>query len=133
MPTRRVAVVAAGLVAAGLAVTNTVVAPAASAAAAPTYLVLTVNVSGDRPLSATLRCDPPRGTHPKPTAACTAVASANGHLRSLAPRTGVMCTAVYRPATATARGTWRGHSVQYRKTFSNSCVLGVETGAVFQF
>jgi hypothetical protein len=110
-----------------------VATPAANAASHASYLVMTVTVSGARTDRATLRCYPPSGTHPKASQACVEVAAAKGNLQMLKRRNGVMCTMQYQPATAVAKGSWRGHSVRYQKTFSNSCVLGVETGAVFQF
>jgi hypothetical protein len=116
------------------AVTGTVVAaPAASAAPRRSYLVMTITLPGDRSQRVTLRCDPQGGTHPRAVEACKAVAAVRGNLRALRRTEGVMCLALYQPATAVATGTWRGHAVRYKKTFSNKCVLAVETGAVFQF
>jgi hypothetical protein len=94
---------------------------------------MTVTLSGDRTQRVTLRCDPLGGTHPKATDACKAVAAVKGNLRALRRTEGVMCLALYQPVTAAATGTWRGRTVRYKKTFSNKCVLAVETGAVFQF
>jgi len=109
-------------------------APAASAATSrTTYLALSIRVEGARPLLATLRCQPAGGSHTHAAAACAAVDAVKGRLANLKPQDGVMCTMEYRPATAVAKGTWRGRAVQYRKTFSNSCVLGAGTGPVFRF
>jgi hypothetical protein len=118
-----------------LAVTGAVVtAPAASAATSHrSYLVMTITLSGDRSQRVTLRCGPDGGTHPRPAEACKAVAAVRGNLRALRRTEGVMCLALYQPATAVATGTWRGRPVHYKRTFSNKCVLAVETGAVFQF
>jgi hypothetical protein len=115
-----------------LAAGTLVAAPAAHAATARSYLALSVRV-GDKTRTATLRCDPPRGTHPKAPEACAALAGVKGDLTALKPAPGVMCTMIYLPAVAAATGTWRGRSVQYRHTYSNSCLLGVQTGPVFQF
>jgi hypothetical protein len=123
---------AAGLAAAFVVTGTLVAAPAAQARPASTYLVLSTRVSGEKARVATLRCDPPRGTHPKASAACAAVAAARGDLTALRPQPGIMCMMLYRPATATARGVWRGRWVHYTHTFSNSCVLGAQTGAVFE-
>jgi len=121
---------------AGLAATafagTVVAAPVGAAAAAPAALVLTVKVAGKQ-TAATLRCSPPRGSHPLAAAACQAVDAVDGRLERLRPTDGVLCTMEYQPATASAAGTWRGRPVRYRKTFSNACVLGGATGAVFRF
>jgi hypothetical protein len=94
---------------------------------------LTVRVAGARPRVVTLGCGPARGSHPRPAEACGAVIAAHGDLSALKGREGVMCTMQFQPATAEARGTWLGHPVRYRKTFSNTCVLAVSTGPVFGF
>jgi hypothetical protein len=109
-------------------------APAAAGAMrAGSSLVLTVRVSGARPQVVTLSCSPARGSHPRPSEACRAVNAAHGDFTALKGREGVMCTMQFQPATAEAKGTWRGHPVRYRKTFSNACVLAVSTGPVFGF
>jgi hypothetical protein len=122
---------------AGLAATTfagaLVSAPAAAEAAGTTALVLTVKVAGRPTAAATLRCAPPRGSHQQAAAACAAVDAVKGRLDRLKPRDGVMCAMLYQPAIASAAGTWRGHPVRYRKTFSNTCVLTGDTGAVFAF
>ena len=38
---------------------------------------------------------------------------------------------LYAPVTVQARGQWNGRPVEYRETFSNGCVMGARTGAVF--
>ena len=118
-----------------IAFTGALVATPAAArpADASTALVLTVRVAGQPTAAATLRCAPPRGTHPSASAACQAVDAAKGQFDKLKPQDGVMCAMLYQPATAAAVGTWRGKLVRYRKTFSNRCVLTGDTGAVFQF
>jgi hypothetical protein len=125
-------------VGAGLAVTaltGTLVAtPAAARTALPsTALVLTIRVAGQPMAAATLRCAPAGGSHRNASDACRAVDAAKGRLDDLKPQVGVLCTALYQPATATATGTWRGTVVRYRKTFSNTCVLTADTGPVFRF
>jgi hypothetical protein len=141
MPTDRTAAaslaaasIAAASLAAALAAAGTVAAAsAANAAPVRSILVLSVRVSGQPAQTVTLRCEPPRGSHPSAAEACAAVAEANGRLTALKPQEGVMCTMQYQPATAVAKGTWRGRSVQYKKAFSNVCVLRAETGPVFRF
>jgi hypothetical protein len=117
------------------ALTGTLVAtPAAARPALPsTALVLTIRVAGQPMAAATLRCAPPSGSHPSASEACAAVDAAKGRLADLKPQDGVLCTALYQPATAAATGTWRGRVVRYRKTFSNRCVLTCDTGPVFRF
>jgi hypothetical protein len=132
MPTRRAA--GTGL-AAVMALAGAVVASPAASAATPSRssLTLSVRVSGEKARTVTLRCDPPGGTHPKATGACTDLTAAKGNPGAIKPKQDVMCTMIYRPATATAKGTWRGRVVKFTHTYPNSCVLGVQTGAVFQF
>jgi hypothetical protein len=40
---------------------------------------------------------------------------------------------LYDPVTVTASGHWKGRALRYTHTYSNSCVLKQETGAVFAF
>jgi hypothetical protein len=131
MPTQRAAGTGLAVVAALAGVV--IVSPAAHAAVARSSLTLSVRVSGEKARTVTLRCDPPGGTHPKATGACTDLTAAKGNPGAIKPKQDVMCTMIYRPATATAKGTWRGRVVKFTHTYSNSCVLGVQTGAVFQF
>jgi len=131
MPTRRAAGTGLAVVA---AVAGVVVgSPAAHGATARSSLALSVRMSGEKARTVTLRCDPPGGTHPKATGACTDLTAAKGNPGAIKPKQDVMCTMIYRPATAAAKGTWRGRVVKFTHTYSNSCVLGVQTGAVFQF
>jgi hypothetical protein len=127
--------VGVGLAATAIAGTLVALPAAANAArATTTNLTLSIRVEGQKtPKTVVLRCAPPRGTHPKASQACTAINGVKGQLTKLKPQDGVMCTMQYQPATAAAKGTWRGRSVQYKKTFSNSCALTTGTGAVFQF
>jgi hypothetical protein len=106
--------------------------PAQAAASAAGSLTLSVR-SSDARATVTLRCVPTRGTHPHGGEACTAVAEAHGDLGALKPREGVMCTAIYAPVTATARGSWQGKAVRYKRSFSNACNLHIATGVVFEF
>ncbi len=132
MPTQR----AAGIgLAVAMALAGVVIAsPAAHAATTPrSSLTLSVRISGEKAKTRTLRCEPPGGTHPKATSACNDLTAAKGNPGAIKPKQDVMCAMIYRPATATAKGTWRGRVVKFTHTYSNSCVLGVQTGAVFQF
>jgi hypothetical protein len=110
-----------------------VASPAASAVPSRSSLTLSVRVSGEKARTTTLRCEPPGGSHPNATSACADLTVAKGDPGSIRPKQGIMCTMIYRPATAIATGTWRGRVVKFTHTYSNSCLLGVKTGAVFQF
>lgn len=125
---------AAALLTALMAALVTLV-PAAAHAAGPDRQVpptwLTLTVGGHR--SATLRCDPPGGTHPNPRAACRELAAAGGDLAKLRHNPEMACITVYDPVTVHARGTWRGRGVAYDATYSNRCALTAATGPVFDF
>jgi hypothetical protein len=77
-----------------------------------------------------LLCDPPRG-HAHAARACGQLAAAGGDISRFPRRPGVMCPMLYAPVTATAYGEWDGRRVDYTHAFSNSCIMGAETGAVF--
>ena len=77
-----------------------------------------------------LLCDPPQG-HAHAAKACRELAAAEGDIGRIPSRAGAMCPMLYAPVTASAYGAWDGRRVDYRHAFSNSCVMGAETGAVF--
>ncbi|WP_405915828.1 SSI family serine proteinase inhibitor [Streptomyces sp. NBC_00728] len=77
-----------------------------------------------------LLCDPPQG-HAHAARACRQLGSAGGDIGRIPRRSGVMCPMLYAPVTASAYGQWEGRRVDYTHTFSNSCVMGADTGAVF--
>ncbi|MEU1474207.1 SSI family serine proteinase inhibitor [Streptomyces sp. NPDC005760] len=76
-----------------------------------------------------LLCDPPQG-HGRAAEACAQLDSVGGDIDALPPAH-VYCPMIYAPVTAQARGEWHGRPVEYRQTFSNACVMGARTGAVF--
>ncbi|WP_392973172.1 SSI family serine proteinase inhibitor [Streptomyces sp. LN245] len=77
-----------------------------------------------------LLCDPPQG-HAHAAKACRELAAAGGDIGRIPGRAGAMCPMLYAPVTASAYGAWDGRRVDYTHAFSNSCVMGAETGAVF--
>jgi hypothetical protein len=80
----------------------------------------------------TLRCDPPGGAHPKPSAACRTLRSVDGRPARLKPvRT--MCTMIYAPITAEITGKWRGRKITWSKTYGNTCEMTRATGVLFRF
>src|SRR5262249_1348230 len=97
----------------------------------PTRLTLTVAGTSGAPRSATLRSDPPGGTHRQAVAACAALSEVDGELAALRVSNG-MCFMVYDPVVVTATGVWRGRQVRFRHTFGNSCTLRNNTGPVFR-
>lgn len=102
---------------------------------AKSRLVLTVTPgekSAPAKRHATLTCGPAGGSHHSARKACAAIGAVNGSLDKLVPAQ-TMCTMQYDPVTVTATGSWRGSAVRYTHTFSNSCVLGADTGPVFAF
>ncbi|MET9890094.1 SSI family serine proteinase inhibitor [Streptomyces sp. NPDC006465] len=77
-----------------------------------------------------LFCDPPQG-HGRAAEACEQLRSAGGDIGRIPPRSGAVCPMIYAPVTVSAYGAWDGLRVDYTRTFSNSCAMGAETGAVF--
>jgi len=96
------------------------------------YLYLTVT-KGDAHSSDTrgtlLLCAPPQG-HGRAAEACAQLDAVGGDIGAL-PAADVYCPMLYAPVAARARGQWNGHPVEYQQTFTNGCVMGARTGAVF--
>ncbi|MBA2809821.1 serine protease [Streptomyces sp. KM273126] len=76
-----------------------------------------------------LLCGPPQG-HRHAVRACEELRDADGDIARIPPKN-VYCPMVHAPVTASARGQWDGRAVAYTKTFSNACLMGANTGAVF--
>ncbi|MGW3408504.1 SSI family serine proteinase inhibitor [Streptomyces sp. NPDC000888] len=102
-------------------------------AAGGNWLYLTVT-TGDARSSDTrgtlLLCDPPQG-HAHAAQACEELRAAEGDITRIPVRADVLCPMIYAPVTASARGEWNGRRTEYTHTFSNTCMMGVETGSVF--
>ncbi|MGW4977127.1 SSI family serine proteinase inhibitor [Streptomyces mirabilis] len=95
------------------------------------YLTLTTGDAHASSIRGTLLlCDPPQG-HARAAEACAELATAGGDISRIPTRPDTICSMIYGPVTASARGEWEGRQVTYSHTFSNSCVMGAETGAVF--
>ncbi|MFI6333598.1 SSI family serine proteinase inhibitor [Streptomyces sp. NPDC050535] len=77
-----------------------------------------------------LLCDPPQG-HTHAAQACEELRAAEGDIGRIPVRAEVLCPMIYAPVTASARGEWNGRPAEYTHTFSNTCMMGVETGSVF--
>jgi subtilisin inhibitor-like len=72
--------------------------------------------------TATLTCGPVSGTHPRPAAACAALASEPDALEPT--RGSVACAQIYGgPDTAVVEGTFRGRAVQARFNRTNGCEI----------
>ncbi|KOU57714.1 serine protease [Streptomyces sp. MMG1533] len=121
-----------------LAAAALLLATAAPAQAAPQepaggdWLFVTVTMGDARTSSirgTLLLCDPPQG-HGRAAEACAQLETADGDIGAV-PTREVYCPMVYAPVTAHARGQWHGRPVEYKETFSSTCVLGARTGAVF--
>lgn len=97
------------------------------------WLYLTVT-TGDARSSDTrgtlLLCDPPQG-HAHAAQACEELRAVEGDITRIPVRADVLCPMIYAPVTATARGEWNSRRTEYTHTFSNTCMMGVETGSVF--
>jgi hypothetical protein len=79
----------------------------------------------------TLRCDPPGGRHPDAARACGELEESGGEFAH-APD-GRVCTAIYAPVVAQAKGRWHGRPVSFRAKYANDCVMHSRTGTVFAF
>lgn len=78
-----------------------------------------------------LVCDPDAGSHPNPTAACTALRTVGGRFEDLPPR-GDMCLKLHQPMTAVVEG-WYGAPKRFTRTYGNGCVLRSSLAPVFDF
>ncbi|MGJ7906898.1 SSI family serine proteinase inhibitor [Actinopolyspora sp. H202] len=87
----------------------------------------------ERTRSATLRCEPTGGTHPRAEEACEQLTNSEGEFGALQEERNPMCPLVYRPVTVQATGMWRNQAVDHRETFSNKCEMRAKTGKVFEF
>jgi Subtilisin inhibitor-like len=108
-----------------------------SAAAAPpaqprTDLTLAYMAEAGYATAVTLRCDPPGGAHPEPSAACRALRTVGGRPSRLKPAR-IMCTMIYAPITAQITGRWRGKKISWSKTYGNTCEMTRATGVLFRF
>nr|AAN75601.1 putative subtilisin inhibitor-like protein precursor [Saccharopolyspora erythraea NRRL 2338] len=94
-----------------------------------------ISVTSDRSnetRNAVLRCQPAGGSHRHAKEACVQLEAADGNLASVqAQQVNAPCTMELDPVTVTAVGRWHGSVVSFEQTYSNSCVLSVQTGAVF--
>jgi hypothetical protein len=114
------------------ALTSAVLLADPAAAASPrTTLTIKIQPASGRAKVAWLTCGPAFGTHRHATAACAALADADGDPAAILPGEGV-CTMQYEPVTLTVRGSWNGHLVDYRKTHGNACSMHLATGPVGQ-
>jgi hypothetical protein len=107
-------------------------AAAAGAVRPGTDLTLAYLAEAGYATAVTLRCDPPGGGHPKPSAACRTLRAVGGRPARLKPgRT--MCAMIYAPITAQITGRWRGRTVDWSQTYGNSCEMTRATGVLFRF
>jgi hypothetical protein len=94
------------------------------------HLTLTKGDAGPGAARGTvLLCDPPRG-HARAAEACAELDAADGDISRIPPKS-IFCPALYAPVTAHARGRWNGRPVDFRQTYTNTCVMNARTGAVF--
>jgi len=121
---------------AALAVCATLLLTQGVAVAQPrTALRLVVqDLTGGPQRALLLRCDPTEGPHGQAQRACDDIAAAQGDFARLPGDPAVeFCTLDLRPVVAIARGSWRGHRVDFREEYSNRCLLRIATGPVFDF
>lgn len=89
----------------------------------PSELTIVVRPGpGGEPVTWTLSCDPPAGTHPDPAAACAAIDAAADPFAPVPAD--MMCTQVYGgPETATISGTWHGVGVDASFKRTDGCEI----------
>jgi hypothetical protein len=99
-----------------------------SAANASSHTALTVTYWGDGQQADdrdvwTLRCNPARGTHPRPTTACNRLEA--GGWKLVAPVSGsAICTEIYGgPQVAVVKGVLQGRRIWARFTRVNGCQI----------
>ncbi|MEU7120675.1 SSI family serine proteinase inhibitor [Streptomyces zaomyceticus] len=131
-----IAAVAAALLAAGLSPA----AVAATSAPSPTedaHILLTADrTQGETEKVDIVWLDCPGRTgagHPYKEDACKALDAADGDFDTLRGEPQGFCTTEYAPVTLTARGTYKGRTVDWSKTYPNNCEAVRDTGAVFCF
>jgi len=95
-------------------------------------LVLSYMADAGYAAAVRLTCNPVGGAHPRAVKACAILKKVGGEPDRLKPAA-VICTLEYAPITAAITGTWKGRTVNWSKTYSNSCDLARATGAVFAF
>jgi hypothetical protein len=105
-----------------------IVAGSGGAASASGHTALTVTYWGGGQQSAdrdawTLRCDPPRGTHPRPAAACRRLDEGGWKLVAPVPPS-TICTEIYGgPQVAIVKGVLQGKRIWARFTRENGCQI----------
>jgi hypothetical protein len=103
---------------------------------APTFLVIGVVPVEDPATLATLTCDPPGGTHPRPDVACRDIAWAGGDLNAVPtdPYAGA-CPPDQPPwpGYVTAFGWWQGRLVWHSRHFPDECAIWGSVGRLFYF
>ena len=116
------------LLALALVVGGSIAAGVASGAAGQGRTAVTITFwdEGQRtpdPVVWTLRCDPARGTHPRPELACRKLAAGGWKLVSPVPA-GTICTEIYGgPQVARVVGLLEGRKVWARFTRTNGCQI----------
>src|SRR4051812_19178671 len=128
VPTRILAGAAALLAAA------CVTAAPAAAAALPSSLTLTATTDGQAPHVVELSCDPVAGTHPDAELACMQLDQVNGDIASMpGTEAHIFCPMIFQPIRVTATGVWRGRTVLFQDSYTNSCERDNKTGNLFRF
>ncbi|MGN9841769.1 SSI family serine proteinase inhibitor [Nonomuraea sp. H19] len=101
----------------------------AGAVTAGVDLYITVTSSEGSAYSTRLTCDPDRGAHSQPVAACDALRQVDGRISDLDVDPGP-CPLVYAPVQVSVHGHWYGQRVAHYEEFSNSCAMERKLGPV---
>ena len=95
-------------------------------------LVLSYMADAGYAAAVVLTCNPVGGVHPKAAKACAVLKKVGGKPHKLKPAP-TLCTLEYAPITARIEGVWKGRTLNWSKTFSNTCDLTRTTGVLFAF
>jgi hypothetical protein len=119
----------------GLAAVSTALLSTANPVPRPSAradLTLTYTAEAGFAAAVKLTCYPTGGGHPKPAEACATLRRAGADPGKLAPGDS-MCVLLYQPVKAELKGVWQGRSVQWTKTYGNTCEMNRATGVLFDF
>ncbi|EWM15963.1 SSI family serine proteinase inhibitor [Kutzneria sp. 744] len=120
--------------AAALCVAAVCVTAVPAAAAMPSTLSLTATTRGQAPHVVELTCDPVAGTHPDAQLACLQLDQVDGDIANMpGTEAHIFCPMIFQPIKVSATGLWRGRTVLFQDSYTNSCERDNKTGSLFRF
>lgn len=120
--------------AAALCVAAVCVTAVPAAAAMPSTLSLTATTRGQAPHVVELTCDPVAGTHPDAQLACLQLEQVDGDIANMpGTEAHIFCPMIFQPIKVSATGLWRGRTILFQDSYTNSCERDNKTGNLFRF